>query len=216
MPIQTNGFFIIDFNGRIIAARSSTLNENTKNSRKNWGTWMCPWMALCSCHQYEPVICYTEKDEGIPYLSSPYSRVPWTYAVRLLNCSWGLTYLCSRHQDTWRAPRQTRFSPDFSVSQPRFHKPKVAYFPFHWKCWYLTRSDSSKERKSDFERVGIQFEMKEWASLLNNSLSSSMPSSLWTFYIAHMMIYDVDIIVKLSHYFFKGLKKRVFWLSSIR
>lgn len=42
-----------------------------------------------------------------------------------------------------------------------------------------------------------------------------MPSSLWTFYIAHVMIYDVDIIMKLSNYFIKGLKKRLFWLSSV-
>lgn len=73
--------------------------------------------------------------------------------------------------------------------------PSFLNFPFHWVCWYLTRSDSFKERKSEFELVGIQFEMKEWAGSLSNSLSTSMPSSLWTFCTEHVMIYDVDIIM---------------------
>lgn len=78
-------------------------------------------------------------------------------------------------------------------------------FPFHWKCGYLNRSDFSKERKPSFEPVQILFEMNECASSLNDSLFSSMASSLWTFYIAHDDLWHWHHYE--THYFIKGLKR---------
>lgn len=145
----------MDFSWRVIATKSSTLNKN-KNSRKNWSTWMWPWMTLCSCQQYKPAIHYAEKDYGVPCLYQFTSELPEPMLeVSKLQLLLGFDCRCSRHQDIWRAPRKTRFSPDFSVSQPspvaqKNILPSFPNFPFHWKCQYLTRSESSTERKSNF------------------------------------------------------------------
>lgn len=108
-----------------------------------------------------------------------HARVPWTYAVKQLNCSYSWGLICSM-------------------------LPSFPNFPFHWKCWYLNRSDFSKERKSNFEPAQILFEMKQCTSSLNNYLFSSLASSLWTSYIAcddlwHWHHHE-------AHYFIKGLK----------
>lgn len=118
---------------------------------------MWPWVTLCGCPQYEPPTHYAEKDYGIPYLSQLTPELPEpVLQVPKLQLSLGFDFPLLEAPGNLKSSKVDQvFSRLLCVTakSPQAQGsilPSFPNFPFNWKCRYLTRSESSTERKSDF------------------------------------------------------------------